>query len=602
MSIAQNPPGQPAVLPKITANWDPALVHSASTAEPLNNIIVGNFGQSRFVPPSGSTPAKVLLKGHETMVVLTSLAEDVLKFHHEPTGNPLYRVYRFSQKILVRIITTDNGPQIDTLDAAGLYGLLARASTWAKEFVIRHPKTQAVIRTRETVQDPPNQKKMIADLMSHPGVELPVLKGLSGTPMVLPDGAIVGTTPGYDVASGYYFTGVTLPDPPDVHQAAEFLLDWLVDFPIDESGRANVLGMLIAGIMRPYLSAHGQQAFPAIFFDAASPGSGKTLLAQTLGIILSGNYPEIQSLPESPEEWRKNITSWVKDGGSYVIYDNVTQNRQLDSSPLAALLTTGRWKDRLLGSSQILNLEVSAQVVFTGNNMRLSTELSRRGLWVRLTPDVDQPWQRTSDNFSHGNILQYTLDHRGEIINSILSLVGNWLDAGATLGTETLGSYEALTTIVGGVLRDAGIPGWLSNAEQANAKLDEDRAIWLGLLTLWDQKAGDTPTTAGEIFGWTQEEEFEIPWLTAPKDEGKRRQIGRHIANHVDAVIGPWKIVVSPQKSRTGVALYELHHANEPASTNSVDEKPKLPDDLTSIAETYHHVKDGDGDEYSEWF
>lgn len=306
--------------------------------------------------------------------------------------------------------------------------------------------------------------------------------------------------------------------------------------------------------MRPYLSAQGQQAFPAVFFDAASPGSGKTLLAQTLGIILSGNYPEIQSLPESPDEWRKNITSWVKDSSSYVIYDNVTQNRQIDSSPLAALLTTGRWKDRLLGSSQILNLEVSAQVIFTGNNMRLSTELSRRGLWVRLTPDVHQPWQRTSDNFSHGNILQYTLEHRAEIINAVLSLVRNWLEAGAVPGTETLGSYEALTTTVGGVLRDAGIPGWLANAEQANARLDEDRAIWLGLLDLWHLKAESTPTTAGEIFSWTQEE---IPWLTAPKDEGKRCQIGRHIANHVDAVIGPWKIVVSQQKSRTGAAVYE---------------------------------------------
>lgn len=215
----------------------------------VDNIIVGDFGQSRFVPPSGSTPAKVLLKGKDTMVQLTSLATEVLKFHHSEAGNPLHRVYRFSQKILVRIIDTDNGPQIDALDAAGLYGLLARAVKWATEIIVRNPKTQAIIGVQEDEKDPPAQKKLIPDLLTHPGVELPVLKGLSGTPMVLPDGAIVGTVPRYDAASGYYFTGVKLPDPPDIRHAKDFLLDWLVDFPIDEAGRANVLGILIADIM-----------------------------------------------------------------------------------------------------------------------------------------------------------------------------------------------------------------------------------------------------------------------------------------------------------------------------------------------------------------
>lgn len=86
----------------------------------------------------------------------------------------------------------------------------------------------------------------------------------------------------------------------------------------------------------PWLAAQGQPTAPALVCDAAIPGSGKTLCAVGLARLL-GESEAVQPPPQTPDEWRKNITAWAAAGRTVVIYDNVAG--RLDAAPLAALLT-----------------------------------------------------------------------------------------------------------------------------------------------------------------------------------------------------------------------------------------------------------------------
>ena len=558
--------------PEVEVETDSIINDSVAQSEQLNKSTVGTFTTGEATT-SNSSPQQqpmhwpgyypgalpTVVVGQNTRIPeLTEWSGQVLQSAHKQP-NPHRQVYRRGNGFTRVVVTNGNEPKTELLDKDGMYGILARSARWAR--VQRQEKTlpdgsTTTVYTLETVDAP---HKRLGDLMTWPDVPLPRLKGLSACPMVLSDGKIAGTQPGYDPQSAYWFTGTALPQLPSVEQARNILVDWLVDFPISEAGRANILGVLIANLLRPLLEYAGLQAFPGLALTATSPGSGKTLLAQCIGAVLSGCTPAMSAFPTDKEEWRKNITSWVLAGQSLQIYDNLPVNTALDSGHLAGLLTTGRWSDRLLGANTTLDVPVSAQVIMTGNNMHLSTELTRRVIVVHVTPDVDRPWKRTPDNFKHPNIIRYTLTHRGEILGALLSLIQHWVDIGRPKGNEIMGNYELLTQSVGGILKSAGMVGWLINADESSEKMDEERAVWLGLLETWHEHFQDVPITAGELFAQLDDNGMlsEIPWFTARDDAGKRRQLGRRIKSQLGAVIGPWKITEAGRE-RSGVPRYCL--------------------------------------------
>ncbi len=523
-----------------------------------------------FYPPKSTNDLPVVIVGQNTRIPeLTQWSGQVLLAGHHQKNLHLGVYHRGDG--FARVLQFTNEPKVQMLDRDGLYGILARAARWTRVHLQEKQQpdgTMSTVSTLETIDAP---HKHLGDAMTWPDMPLPRLKGLSKCPMVLPDGRIVGAQPGYDPQSGYWFTGTELPTLPDVVQARNILADWLIDFPIDTAGKANIIGILTANMLRPLLEAQGLQAFPGLALDATSPGSGKTLLAIVMGIILTGRAPSLSPFPDQDDEWRKNITSWVLDGKSYQLYDNLDPKKSLDSSKLAALLTTGHWSDRLLGQNQTLNLEVSAQIVFTGNHMHMSTELSRRVVLIRVTPNVDRPWTRTPDAFIHPNIIMHSMSHRGEILGALLSLIQHWFDVGQPRGKEIMGNYEILTQTVGGVLGAGGIAGWLSNADEATNALDEERALWLGILEIWHERFKDTSITAGELFEHFADTDMltEIPWFTARDDGGKRWQPGRRIKGQLNAVIGPWKITEAGRE-RSGVPRYCL--VSMPADTQSENE------------------------------
>jgi hypothetical protein len=90
---------------------------------------------------------------------------------------------------------------------------------------------------------------------------------------------------------------------------------------------------------------------------------------------------------------------------------------------LEGVLTTDHWTDRQLSVSKVPVVPAFTIMAFTGNNIAPCGDLASRSLMVRLIVDRVDPENRT---FTHPDPVSWTLDHRGEILRALYTvMLGN---------------------------------------------------------------------------------------------------------------------------------------------------------------------------------
>lgn len=282
----------------------------------------------------------------------------------------------------------------------------------------------------------------------------------------------------------------------DVEQARELLLDeYLGDFRFaDEASRAHALALLLLPFVRDYVA--GPTPLHAVL--APRIGSGKTYLAQACLIPGCGL---VAATPQagSEDEVRKRITSSLLEGARAVFLDNL--DGTLDSGAMAAALTTGQWKDRVLGESRMVALPVRNAWVATGNNLGFSPEIARRTVPIFLDPGEVAPADRASAEFRHPDLLEWGVRNRRRLVAAALTLVEHWHRGPAMVEggyiyvrsgddpvlnrRKTVGSFTAWSHVMSGILDAAGIPGFLENRERWTVEADDesrDAAAFLAAL------------------------------------------------------------------------------------------------------------------------
>src|SRR5262249_39914663 len=157
----------------------------------------------------------------------------------------------------------------------------------------------------------------------------------------------------------------------------------------------------------------------------------------------------------------------------------------------AAALTATSWTDRFLGSSRLLEAPVRTVWLATGNNVRLSDELARRTIWVRLDSGRARPWERSG--FRHPDLRGWARDERPRRTAAARTLVQAWVAAGRPPGRATLGSFESWAGVMSGLLAVAGVPGLLENAAALYEQVEDEEADWPALLERWAAARGDRP-------------------------------------------------------------------------------------------------------------
>lgn len=246
-------------------------------------------------------------------------------------------------------------------------------------------------------------------------------------PFASPDGRVI-TKPGYDRDSAMYLAldrhwTPTVPMRPSKDQLRAALVDMLAPWSgyrfTSPDDAAGLVAAVLSALCRPVL-----RTCPAVLFDAAQQGSGKTKAALALGALVEGRIPGIATLPSGDEEVRKMLLSYGVDHARSLCIDNLIGH--VKSASLTGMLTSGRLSGRVLGSTKTVDIAAHFLLTLTGNNASVDADLLRRTVWVRINAG-DRPTHRSFEF----DPVETALQLRRRIAVAACTLWRGYFEAGA---------------------------------------------------------------------------------------------------------------------------------------------------------------------------
>jgi hypothetical protein len=337
----------------------------------------------------------------------------------------------------------------------------------------------------------------------------------------------------------------------DINKAKGIIEAILEGFPfVGHADKAHAYALFLLPYARDLIDG----PTPLHMIEAPCAGSGKSLLAEALMMPASGGEYGAIGETASDDEWRKQLTSIFKESKSVVWIDNI--NSKLDSSALARALTLTSWADRLLGSNETLMSPIRCVWLATANNPTMSMEITRRTINIKLDPKVDRPWLR--DGFKIQDLLGYVHERRGEIVWAALTLIQNWIAKGKPLANEkTLGSYEKWGSVIGGILKSAGIDGLLCNLADFYDAADTEGAALRSFVTAWWDKFQSDRKSARELLPIALDTDgFELAGVS---ERAQSVSLGKALRARKGMVVDGKCIELSTIKGAGGMALWKLH-------------------------------------------
>ena len=304
---------------------------------------------------------------------------------------------------------------------------------------------------------------------------LPKLDTVFTHPVLRRDGTCAGMTGYYEDIRSFVFAEPETPEwdslapsPEAVEKAKDKIDKILGDFLfIDDASKANYYAYLLSFFIRPYLTGNA----PMLAVTAAAPGAGKTKLCDIASYIWTGKEcPKSQvdsNYNVEDTEMRKRLIATLMEAPENIVFDNVSGLFQNDA--LASALTTGFYKDRILGVSQNTEVRVRSIMAVTGNNLRIGGDLPRRVIHCHIDVDREKPEER--DNFAIKELDAHVKTHRFEYMEALMTMVKAWQVNGCPRGSVVAGSYEEYASVMSGILENAGITGFAQKPEEKEPEI-----------------------------------------------------------------------------------------------------------------------------------
>ena len=504
-----------------------------------SQFVASSHGRAgKFRSTKGNLPEINVAIQH--LPTVTAKAWQALKHGNKPP-------YMFRRgDILVRIEPDENScPCVKPLNDSRLRYEMARKAKWYR-------------RKKDKFFDAMPPMAVIKDMLATPNPPVPVLARIVEVP-------VYGSNWGLRTEKGYHKESRTLYEPSrgftfraasleptreEVESAKQIISDELLaDFPFaDQSDRTHAISLFSL----PYVRNLIDGPTPNHIIESPVAGSGKGLLIHAVLEPSVGHHIGTIAQAHQGEEWRKRITSCLRDTREVILIDNITTS--LDSGELASALTATEWEDRLLGKNETIKMPVRCVWVTTANNASMSTEIARRSIRIRLDPKMERPWERKG--FKHPDLLAWAQENRADLVWAAHILVNSWIAAGRRLFREgTLGSFERWAEIIGGILENAQIPGFLGNLDSFCETADSENAIWEQFLALWWDEHEDNAVGVSELFGGVVQNS-ELPFIKGDTSHAKKVSFGTHLARQRDRIFGKYRIVSAG--TQQGAALWRL--------------------------------------------
>lgn len=388
------------------------------------------------------------------------------------------------------------------------------------------------------------------------------LVGVVSEPVLTPDGSVLQEA-GYDASSGLLYLPrheraaiEPLPSLDDAKYAAESLLEVVCDFPFEGSEHRSAF---LAGLLTPFARFAFRGPAPLFIIDANTPGTGKSLLADVIGLITSGRRMPRMAHVQSDEETRKVITSIARDGSRLFLIDNVAG--PLGCASLDAALTSTTWRDRILGKSQLTGeLTLLATFYATGNNIVLGGDTHRRTVHIRIETDRERPEER--GDFTHRELLRWVESKRYAFARDAVTILRAYHVAGRPdVPMTPWGSFEDWSRHVRAPLIWLGLPDPYctrsSLAEATDHEGDLARRVF-GFLE--DLDPGRCGLTVNEVRARLQRNDHAehkaalVEWVGRADREGlpNPRSLGMKLRHHRNRIVSGkmllkmgerWKVV-----------------------------------------------------------
>lgn len=431
-----------------------------------------------------------------------------------------------------------------------------------------------------------------------PGV--PILEGVAQIPIIHPDGSIIDT-PGYDALTKRIYwpyrtdLHLTVPDIVDkqsVDRATAIIDDLIVDFPfIDDSARDNYIALLITAFSRTLFD----DLTPLFLIDSPRAGTGKSLLTSIIGYLATGRYSDSFTQPRDEEEWRKQLSTYLRSGATVLIIDNV--DNSITSSNLSKFLTSNLWKDRLLGTNTEICIKNRTLTIANGNNISPGRDITRRCVWIRIDAQEAQPWMRPIEKFKHPRLLQYINENINAILSAIYTCIRYWIQIGKPLG-PAYGSYPEWSMTVGGILAACGYDHFLENLYEFQTTIDDEYNEWLSFFAAWYEIYPNIPVSLREIRENTQDmpdfidslpEKISGAWVE--KSSKSNSMIGWYLRRKIDTIYGDYQLRrddISSEKHKKYYVKKICKNFPEKNIDNCLDSERFCEEPLTNPLTTSH--------------
>ncbi|MBK8915026.1 MAG: hypothetical protein IPM64_10580 [Phycisphaerales bacterium] len=432
---------------------------------------------TRAATPGGQARPKIFIDTEEHRVVRETIAALTADADLYQRGGILVRALRDRQPT-DGILRCDGSATIQAMPAANLRERMTRVATFAKlnrkgEEVAAHPAPWLVSAVEARAE---------WDGIRH-------LMGVSDAPILRPDGS-VWQEHGYDERTGVLYEpapGATFPpihpevNIDDADAALTTLLEIVCDFPFEsEEHKAAWVAALLTPLARFAFTGPS----PLFLIDANVRGAGKGLLAQTIGRVVLGREMPVSSYAHDADEMRKKITAIAIAGDRVILLDNLEGSFGNDA--LDRALTGTRWKDRILGKSEEVELPFIPAWYATGNNVQVAADTLRRIIHVRLDCLNEKPEERSG--FKHDNLLAWVEARRGVLLSAALTMLSAYLRSGrATHNLKPFGSFEGWSNVVREAVVWVGLPDPCLTRDKLAESADTSGDALVQLIAAWRQ-------------------------------------------------------------------------------------------------------------------
>jgi len=395
------------------------------------------------------------------------------------------------------------------------------------------------------------------------------LAGFIEAPTITPDGYVI-EQPGYDEGTELFAAfeqnvRSTSPNPKpsrvDAEKAKLVLMDLVDDFPVvDECDTSAMLAGIITALIRRILPAA-----PMMAITAPTPGTGKTLIAETFAIIAAGRRASVLSLGHDDAEAEKRLGGVLMAGDACILLDNI--ERPLKGDLLCQVTTQQFVRLRPLGASGMVSIPTHALLVATGNNLSIVGDLKRRVVLIRMDAKTERPEQRT---FTRDH-LETVFERRGELIRAALEIPLAYIAAGspAIEGLHPLGGFELWDKMVRRPLAWLGMADPLKAAEalrQQDPDLETMRLLfesWLGAFPSGETTAADIVSASLSTLGFgdslmrTSPDLYDAMQMVCAEKINSRR-LAYWLRSHRDRIVDGMRLEQCGMDGHTKIARWKI--------------------------------------------